>query len=352
MGGPEMITFTTGNIIEPQTEALVNTVNCVGIMGKGIALQFKQAFPGVFKEYARACRAKEVQPGRMQIVPLGRLDGPKYMINFPTKRHWKGPSHYSDIKSGLEALATDVRRLKIQSISLPPLGCGNGGLDWAVVKPMIEDAFRDFTDMNVVVFEPDGAPEAEKMVVRTKRPTMTRGRALLVRLLEQYLLPGYTASLLEVQKLAYFLQVADAPLGLRFEKSKYGPYADNLNHVLERMEGHFIRGFGDRSAQAQIRLLDGAIEEAGAVLENDADALEHLAKVSELIEEFETPYGMELLATVHWIMTHEPLAVKDAEVISEHIQKWSERKANLFVPNHIKLAQQRLQEHPWLRFDS
>lgn len=346
-----MITFTTGNIIESQTEALVNTVNCAGVMGKGIALQFKQAFPNVFKEYARACRAKEVKPGQMQIVPLGRLEGPKYVINFPTKRHWKGPSRIEDIKSGLDALVEDVRRLNIQSISLPPLGCGNGGLDWADVRPLIESAFKKYDDIHIVVFEPDGAPEAEKMVVRTKRPMMTRGRALLVCLLEQYLLPGYSASLLEVQKLAYFLQVAGEPLDLRFVKSKYGPYAENLNHVLERIEGHFTRGFGDRSTQAQIRLLDGAIEQANAVLENEAEALRHLANVSELIEEFETPYGMELLATVHWIMLNEPSAVTDADQISRLIREWSERKGNLFKPDDIRLAQQRLREQSWLHFN-
>jgi O-acetyl-ADP-ribose deacetylase (regulator of RNase III) len=349
MGGPEMITFTTGNIIESETEAVVNTVNCVGLMGKGIALQFKQAFPEVFKEYARACRANEVQPGRMLVVPVGRFSNPKYIINFPTKRHWKGPSRIEDIRSGLDALVEDVRRLGIRSISVPPLGCGNGGLDWDLVRPLIESAFEQVKDTDVVVFEPRGAPEPDKMVVGTKRPTMTRGRALLVRLLEQYLLPGYSASLLEVQKLAYFLQVAGEPLDLKFAKQKYGPYAENLNHVLERMEGHFTRGFGDRSVQAQIYLLPGATEEANAVLESDAEAQQHLENVSNLIESFETPYGMELLATAHWVMNEEPSTAKDADLLSEHVRQWSARKGDLFSPDHIKLAQQRLRAQHWLQ---
>lgn len=351
MGGPEMITFTTGNIVESKTEALVNTVNCVGVMGKGIALQFKQAYPEVFKEYARACRAKEIQPGRMQIMSLGRFDGPRYVINFPTKRHWRGPSRIEDIQSGLNALVEDVRRLDIRSISLPPLGCGNGGLDWDLVRPMIESAFKELDDVNVIVFEPSGAPEAETMIVRTKRPAMTRGRALLVRLLEQYLLPGYTASLLEMQKLAYFAHEAGELPGMIFAKQKYGPYAETLNHMLKEMEGHFTRGFGDGSRAAHLRLLPGAIEEAYAVLENDAEAQQRLADVSELIEDFETPYGMELLATVHWIMRNEPSAVWDADEISEHIRRWSERKGSLFKPDDIRLAQKRLREHSWLHFD-
>ncbi len=350
MDGPEMITFTTGNIIESKSEALVNTVNCVGVMGKGIALQFKQAYPEVFKEYARACRASEIQPGRMQIVALGRFDGPKYIINFPTKRHWRGPSHIEDIRAGLDALVEDVRRLGISSISLPPLGCGNGGLDWAVVRPLIESAFKGFEDVNVIVFEPNGAPEPEKVIVRTPRPTMTRARAMLVRLLRQYLLPGDTASLLEVQKLAYFVHETGELPGMTFAKQKYGPYAETLNHMLKDMEGHFTRGFGDGSRTAHIRLMEGAIEEADALLENDMDAQKRLSNVSKLIEGFETPYGMELLATVHWIMTNETSSIADAEIISKHIREWSERKGNLFVPDHIRLAQQRLRDHQWLHF--
>jgi len=150
-----MIEPIHGNILEADAEALINTVNCVGVMGKGIALQFKQAFPDNFTQYERACRDKEVQPGRMFITPTGRLANPRFIINFPTKRHWKGKSRLEDIKAGLDALIEDVKRLKINSIAVPPLGCGNGGLEWAQVKPLIVSAFAELPDVQVLLFEPN-----------------------------------------------------------------------------------------------------------------------------------------------------------------------------------------------------
>jgi O-acetyl-ADP-ribose deacetylase (regulator of RNase III) len=142
-----MIHITEGNLLQAQAEALVNTVNCVGYMGKGIALQFKQAFPANFREYEAACKAEQVQPGRMLIHDNGRLALPYYIINFPTKRHWRAKSRLEDIRSGLDALVDDVRRLGIRSIAVPPLGCGLGGLDWDDVRPLIEQAFAALPDV-------------------------------------------------------------------------------------------------------------------------------------------------------------------------------------------------------------
>lgn len=119
-----MIELTRGNLLKADAQALVNAVNCVGVMGKGIALQFKQAYPENFRVYESACTAKEVRPGRMLIVATGVLIGPRFVINFPTKRHWRDNSRIEDIDAGLNALIDDVRRLKISSIAVPPLGCG------------------------------------------------------------------------------------------------------------------------------------------------------------------------------------------------------------------------------------
>src|SRR5271163_799270 len=126
-----MIRFATGDILKADAEALVNTVNCVGIMGRGIALQFKNAFPANFKAYAAACKREEVQPGQMFVYATGTMTNPKWIINFPTKRHWRGKSRIEDIEAGLQALVADLKRLKIKSVAVPPLGCGNGGLDWS-----------------------------------------------------------------------------------------------------------------------------------------------------------------------------------------------------------------------------
>lgn len=345
-----MIDFKQGNLLEEDVQALVNTVNCVGVMGKGIALQFKQAFPENFRLYAKACRAGEVQPGQMFIVPTGNLFNPQYIINFPTKRHWRNKSKIEDIQTGLQDLILQVKQLGISSIAIPPLGCGNGGLDWQQVKPLIESAFANLQDVKVVVFTPQGRPAADTMKVGTSKPKMTRARALLIRLLELYEIPGYRLSLLEIQKLAYFLQAAGEPLKLRYIKYKYGPYADNLNHVLQRIEGHFIRGYGDRTGgrNAEIYVLPEGRKAAKNFLEGCPDAAKRLTHVGNLIAGFETPYGMEMLATLHWVVRENPQGAMDVEVAIAKFQEWNERKRNSFKPEHIRKAWQRLQEQNWL----
>jgi len=342
-----MIEPTQGNMLEADAEALVNTVNCVGVMGKGIALQFKQAFPENFAHYAKTCKAGQMQPGRVLVFETGGMLNPKYIINFPTKRHWKGKSKMEDIESGLVDLIAQVRRLDIRSIAVPPLGAGLGGLSWQEVRKRIESAFTELPDVRVLLFEPKGAPPVEEMPIRTKAPNMTPGRALLIRLLDLYRLQGYRHSLLEVQKLAYFLQEAGEPMRLNFVAHHFGPYADNLNHALQHIEGHFIRGYGNRSAKAEIRLMPGVTERATEFLRDRPDAEQHLERVKRLIEGFETPYGMELLSTVHWVVTHEAGADGDPETIRELVASWNERKKNLMKPQHIEKAYLRLERQGW-----
>lgn len=348
-----MIELAKGNILEAEAEALVNTVNCAGFMGKGIALQFKQALPANFKAYEAACHAGEVVPGRMFIFDNGQLTNPRYVVNFPTKRHWRGKSRIEDIGSGLKALTADIRRLDIRSIAVPPLGCGLGGLNWREVKPLIERAFSELPDVRVLLFEPSGTPEAKAMLVRTARPRMTPARALFIKLMDAYASLQYSRTLLEVQKLAYFLQEAGEPLRLKYEAGHYGPYATNLNKVLEIMEGHFIRGYGDRQQpDAEIELLPGAIEESTAFLADKTESLARLGRVASLIEGFETPYGMELLATVHWVQHHGgPGAVAPATSVDEavtQIHAWNPRKQQVFRPEHIGTAWNQLEQQGWV----
>jgi len=344
--------FKQGNLLEEKTEALVNTVNGVGVMGKGIALQFKQAYPENFRQYEKACRVKEVQPGQMFTVPTGSLLNPGYIINFPTKRHWKNKSQIEDIKSGLLALVAEVKRLGITSIAIPPLGCGNGGLNWQEVKPLIELAFAQLSDVQVVVFEPSGAPVAEKMQIATHKPKMTRSRALVIHLLEAYGIPGYELTKLEIQKLAYFLQEAGEILNLPYKKHIYGPYANNLNNVLEKIEGHFIRGYGDGTGRASIYVLPEGREMAGTFLAAEPQAQERLEQVCKLIYGFETPYGLELLATVHWVATEYSDPAKNCEEAIALVHEWSDRKRRIFKPEHICKAWQRLEEQKWLTQNS
>jgi hypothetical protein len=248
----------------------------------------------------------------------------------------------------LEALVNDVRRLDIRSIALPPLGCGNGGLEWSEVAPLIELAFAKLPNVQVLLFEPQGAPQAESMRIATAKPSLTRARALLIRLMELYRIPGYSLSLLEIQKLAYFLQFVGEPLKLRYVKHKYGPYADNLNHVLQALDGHYIRGYGDRSRRPEINLLPKGAEEARLFLSEFPDAEERLEKTRRLIEGFESPYGMELLASVLWIVEENPQAAADLSRVITGIQEWSSRKRALFKAEHIRKAWQRLQDEKWL----
>ena len=172
-----MIQETRGNLLKAPAEALVNTVNTKGIMGKGIALQFRQAFPGMFRAYERACKEERVTLGRMDVHDLGGLaGGPRWIINFPTKGHWKAKSRIEDVESGLADLVSTIRRLGIRSIAVPPLGCGNGGLAWREVRPLIERAFAEVPDVEVLLFPPVETPVAVAMPNRTAKPKMTPDR--------------------------------------------------------------------------------------------------------------------------------------------------------------------------------
>ena len=344
-----MITLEQGNVLQAKAEAVVNTVNCEGFMGKGIALQFKKAYPDNFDAYRRACRAREVRPGRMFIFDLGAMLGVRYIINFPTKRHWKGRSRYEDIEAGLAALVEDVRRLGIRSIAIPPLGCGLGGLDWSRVRPMIEQAFAALPEVEVQLYEPAGAPAAEDMPVRTKRPHLTVARALFIQVMRQYAALEYRLTLLEIQKLAYFLQEAGQPLRLNYQAGLYGPYAPNLNKVLEVLEGHYTRGYGDtQKPDVELALIDGAAEEAETFLHSHDLERERLARVSRLIEGFETPYGMELLSSVHWLAVHATPVAASPDAAIAGMAEWNERKRRMFRPEHIRIAWGHLEEQKWI----
>ena len=347
-----MIDLATGNLLDADVEALVNSVNTVGVMGKGVALQFRQAYPANYAAYVQACKRQEVQTGQMFVVPAGTLTNPRYIVNFPTKRHWRQRSRLSDIKLGLIDLVGVIKNLGIKSIALPPLGCGNGGLEWEEVRPAIEEALQHLPqDIKVLLYQPLGAPDPVTMPIATTRPRMTPGRAGLLGVLGNYVVPGYRLGLLEIHKLAYFLQAAGEPLDLKFAKNQYGPYAENLNHVLQRMEGHFIRGYGDRTANlgAQINLDHSAVIQARGFLNDKPATLERFERVRDLIEGYETPYGLELLATVHWVAARENiLASSDPDQAVEGVHRWNKRKRDLFPAAHIRLAWDRLNSQGWL----
>ena len=263
-----MIEYKTGDILAEDVEALVNSVNCVGVMGRGIALQFKNAFPENFEAYADACKRDGVKPGRMFVFETRQLSPPRYIINFPTKRHWRGKSRIEDIEAGLQALVREVKVRNIRSIAIPPLGSGLGGLKWTEIRPRIEAALSEVDDVKVVVFEPGDVPVDGRPNRSTAVPKMTAGRAALVGLMHRYVggLLDPFVTLLEVHKLMYFMQEAGEPLRLKFEKGPYGPYAQNLRHVLLAVEGHLLSGYDDGNDEPgkELELIPGAFEDSRA----------------------------------------------------------------------------------------
>jgi O-acetyl-ADP-ribose deacetylase (regulator of RNase III) len=344
------IEFKSGDLLKQRdVDAIINTVNCVGVMGKGIALQFKNKWPANYEAYRSACNRGEVVLGKMFVVDCGALVKPNFIVNFPTKGHWKERSKISSIEAGLLDLAKVIEKYRIASIAIPPLGCGNGGLDWADVCPLIMRAFASLPDVIAYVYEPGSTPPAKTMEINTKKPVMTRGRAALVKVLGVYKELGYGLSRVEIQKLAYFLQESGEDMKLKFVKHEFGPYSDQLRHALQRMEGHYIRGLGDGVVASEIEPISSAIAEADEFIRNAADPSleENIAKIGDLIEGFQTPYGMELLATVHWVSCTDPSA-KSPEEVFEVVQDWNERKRRLMTLRHVQVAWERLRESGWL----
>ena len=345
-----MIEYKNGDIFNEDVEALVNSVNCVGIMGRGIALQFKNMFPANFKAYAAACKRDEVQPGRMFVFQTDQLTNPRYIINFPTKRHWRGKSRMEDIESGLKSLAIEIKQRNIRSIAIPPLGSDLGGLEWTEVRPRIQAMLEELGDIEAIILEPGSAPADGRPNRSTNVPEMTPGRAALVGLMHEYLggLLDPFVTLLEVHKLMYFLQEAGEPLKLNYEKANYGPYAENLRHVLRDIEGHLITGYADGgdAPGKQLELLAGAYNDARDFLEKHPETRLRFDKVSELVEGFESPFGLELLATVHWVTNKEN--VRGLDNIVESTYAWNVGKRK-FSRRQIELAYGVLSKKGWVK---
>ena len=344
-----MISYIHDDIFNANAEALVNTVNCVGVMGRGIALQFKKRFPENFTEYERACKRHEIVPGKMFVYPTGNMLNPRFIINFPTKRHWRGASRLEDIETGLSALKETIIANNIKSIAIPPLGAGLGKLDWNIVKSKIETALQDLSDVEIMVYEPGHVPQAEQMVQTGKIPQMTPGRAALISLIRQYLgglLDPYV-TLLEVHKLLYFLQECGEILKLDYSRGKYGPYANNLRHVLNHIEGYFVTGYADGGDDPgkQLQIVSGAEMKAEEFLKGYPETTARIQRVGELVDGFESSFGLELLATVHWLITRDN--IKTLDQIIRHTHSWDIHKQQ-FSPRQIEIAVTRLQNKGWI----
>lgn len=354
-----MITFTKGNLLSASAEALVNTVNTVGIMGKGVALMFKETFPENFKVYEDACKRGEVRVGKMLVMERLLLGGPKWIINFPTKEHWRNPSKLEWIEAGLDDLAWVIKEKKIHSIALPPLGSGNGGLNWVDVRPIIERKLGVMPDVQVVVYEP--TQEYQNVAKRSGVERLTAARALIAELVRRYWMLGFECSLLEIQKLAYFLETSieerqiQNPLNLTFAANKYGPYSDKLKHLLNGLDGSYLhcqKRLADANNLDVIWFEDNKKEKVAAFLTHpDVKVFRPaLEATTELIDGFQSPLGMELLATVDWLL-HRVGVMPNVDELREGLRKWpggkdaAERKLRLFDDRLLMLAAKRLSAH-------
>ncbi|MDZ4861664.1 MAG: macro domain-containing protein [Candidatus Hydrogenedentes bacterium] len=350
-----MVRFTEGNLLDADVDAVVNTVNTVGVMGKGIALMFEERFPENYKAYAAACKAGEVQVGKMFVTQSVELEGPRWIINFPTKNHWRQPTKLEWVRDGLAALKEMVREKDIHSIALPPLGCGNGGLDWHDVRPMIESALGDLENVEVVVYEPTA--KYQNVARKQGVEKLTSARALIAEMVRRYWVLGIECTLLETQKLAWFLERTikrvglEDPMNLQFIANRYGPYANNLTHLLNGLDGSYLhcdKRLADASPFDTIWFEDSKREKLNLYLRSEAKAyLPALEVTDELIDGFQSPLGLEALATVDWLIEREGVA-PTLQGIRSGIRNWpagaehAERKEKLFNDRLLELALERV----------
>ena len=350
-----MIRFTQGNLLEAEAEALVNTVNTVGVSGKGIALMFKEAFPENFRAYEAASKAGQIAPGGLFITERQDMLGPRYIINFATKQHWRHPSKLVWIREGLKALRREVEARGIRSIAIPPLGAGNGGLPWGDVRPLIEDALRDVAT-DIIVFEP--TQTYHNVVKRQGVEKLTPARALMAEMIRRYEVLGFDCSMLEAQKLAWFLTRAIARAGLvnlvadDFAANRYGPHSEKVRHLLNSLDGSYLeceRRVADARPFDPIRFRNERQDRISAYL-TAPDASPYrpaLDQASDLIDGFQSPHGLELLATIDWLRSHGGVPLETDTMIVA-IGAWpgpdgaAERKAGMFTRHHVDVALQRL----------
>ncbi|BCO26294.1 hypothetical protein MIZ03_1174 [Rhodoferax lithotrophicus] len=354
-----MLNFTTGNLLEARAQALVNTVNTVGVMGKGIALMFKERFADNYRQYAAACKSGQVKTGHMFVTKTTELDGPRWIINFPTKQHWRSPSQLEWVVEGLQDLRRFLIDNEVKSVAIPPLGAGNGGLDWNHVRPEIERALGDLTEIDITVFEP--TRQYQNVAKRAGIEKLTPARALIAELVRRYWVLGMECSLLEIQKLAWFLERSierfmpgNNPLALQFEANRYGPYANRLDKLLDKLDGSYLhceKRIADADKLDVIWFDDGRKDLVQAYLQSEAKAyLPALEATAELIDGFESPFGMELLATVDWLLTREQVT-PTVPALREALKRWpipgaAQRKTHLFHDQAISIALERLTTSP------
>jgi len=346
------IYFEKGNLFETNAEAIVNTVNCVGVMGKGVALEFKNRWPDNFKAYKKLCQSKQLRPGKVFIFDTGDLfDDPKkiqrYLINFPTKDHWRSKSKMSYIEEGLDDLLVKLGNLNIKSVALPPLGCGNGGLNWGQVKSLLEEKLSKIQSIDFHIYDPKEnilSPEYESIPLSD----MTEKRATLVKTIGEFepYFGGYLTRI-SLQKIVYFLQSMQIDYGVEFSCNTHGPYSEELHNIFKVMDDKkFIVNY--KIDEARIQVSSGALAMANEFLDKfgKKSNLTKIHRLSLLIQGYESPLGMELLSSIHYLVFYENIS--SPEKILEAINNWNDHKSSQFEDKAILLAFERLKEDKFI----
>lgn len=328
-----MITYLQGNLFSlfNKVDAITNTVNCVGVMGKGIALEFKNRFPINYKEYRIKCASKELTIGQSFVYEIPSHLQTKYIINFPTKKHWRNPSKVEYIEQGLDNLTTLIAEYKIKSIAMPALGCGNGNLDWKVVKPIIEEKLSHLKDVNIIVFEPS-IQDKQQTKQESKRPRLTKDRKKLLLLMNEYntSTKGPLLTYIEVNMLSYLLFFENEKM--QFTLKSNGPFLDEIKNIILLLSTYYIEPIPNLKPNlaTQIKILNTNIPSKQEILSD-----EHYLKVKHLIKGFETYNELLVLSVTHWFMFKENI---DTQYLLQTVYNWLQQN------NHVEVERPLIQK--------
>ena len=327
------VAILVGDIFDSRAQTLTNTINTVGVMGKGIALGFRQRFPDMYDDYVRRCRKGEVRLGEPYLFQ-GLLD--PWILNFPTKEHWRSPSRLDAIHSGLEYLANHYRQWGIESLAVPSLGCGEGGLEWRIVGPTLLSGLEEL-DIPVTLYAPFGTPpeQLESDFLRLNRDVPTQSRVTAAEVALAVIVEGITSrrhhypiGRTSFEKICYFATRAGIPTGLEFERRPYGPFSPGSKRLKARLINN---GIIHESQQGRMFVMapGPTLTDATRVFRSEIEAWEPLVdKVVDLFLRLPGTRAAELVATVDYVADllahkhHHRGGTTTEEEVVEYVRRW------------------------------
>lgn len=313
-----MIRSTTGDILKSESQAIVNTVNCEGFMGKGIAYQFKLAFPKNFESYVTACKKGFLTPGKLHTF----LESNKIIINFPTKNKWREKSKYQFIEDGLIELKRTINDLKIKSISIPPLGCGNGGLDWKKVRETIIAELNDLDQVDILLYEPSQNYSSQPTI----EPSLSLSHYLIMQLKEEL----SKFSRFRLQKSAFMVDFFREENYFKFNAHHYGPYSHSLD-IISKQISEFQKFHSVETCSAKL-MVAKKLQSKNFYQAID-DTSPFIEKSAKFINSFRNDKSLELATSILYVI-HTTKRTNTEQIINL-IQSWSERKKALFSEQEI-----------------